>query len=128
MKLKLKEPWCLRGYRGDLFVLEKSGSIEIPYRLKYPLYELLSKCDGVTEIDKEYEESQEQRRLERQLRYEKRDLAVLKAQGASDEEIRAQRLRVKNASTNLNDFCEETGRARRTNRERTPIKADFPEV
>ena len=45
MKLKLKEPWCLRGYRGDLFVLEKSGSIEIPYRLKYPLYELLSKCD-----------------------------------------------------------------------------------
>ena len=56
MKLKLKEPWCLRGYRGDLFVLEKSGSIEIPYRLKYPLYELLSKCDGVTEIDKEYEE------------------------------------------------------------------------
>jgi hypothetical protein len=80
------------------------------------------------ENDKEYEESQEQRRLERQLRYEKRDLAVLKAQGASDEEIRAQRLRVKNASTNLNDFCEETGRARRTNRERTPIKADFPEV
>ena len=50
MKLKLKEPWCLRGYRGDLFVLEKSGSIEIPYRLKYPLYELLSKCDGVTEM------------------------------------------------------------------------------
>lgn len=80
------------------------------------------------ENDKEYEESQEQRRLERQLRYEKRDLAVLKAQGASDEEIRAQRLRVKNASTNLNDFCEKTGRARRTNRERTPIKADFPEV
>lgn len=80
------------------------------------------------ENDKEYEESQEQRRLERQLRYEKRDLAVLKAQGASDEEIRAQRLRVKNASTNLNDFCEETGRARRTNRERTPIKADFPEI
>ena len=78
--------------------------------------------------DREYQESQEQRRLERQYRYEKRDLAVLKAQGASDEEIKAQRLRVKNARTNLDDFCEETGRARRTNRERTPIKAEWPEV
>ena len=66
--------------------------------------------------------------MERQYRYEKRDLAVLKAQGASDEEIKAQRLRVKNARTNLDDFCEETGRARRTNRERTPIKAEWPEV
>lgn len=76
---------------------------------------------------KEYAESQEQRRLERNLRYEKRDLEVLKAQGASDEEIKAQRLRVKNARTELNNFCDETGRARRVNRERTPIKAEFPE-
>jgi hypothetical protein len=75
---------------------------------------------------KEYEESQEQRRLERKLREEKRDLAVLKAQGASDEEIRAQRLRVKNARTELNDFCDETGRARRSAREQTPIRASWP--
>ena len=77
--------------------------------------------------DKEYEESQKQRELERKLRYEKRDLAVLKAQGASEDEIKAQRLRVKNARTNLNDFCEETGRARRSGREQTPIKATFPD-
>lgn len=77
---------------------------------------------------KEYEESQEQRRLERKLRYEKRDLEVLKAQGASDEEIKAQRLRVKNARTELNDFCEETGRARRVSRESTPIKAEWPDT
>lgn len=76
---------------------------------------------------KEYEQSQQQRALERKLRYEKRDLAVLKAQEASPEEIKAQRLRVKNARTELNDFCEETGRARRTNRERTPIKATWPD-
>ena len=75
---------------------------------------------------KDYEESQKQRQLERKLREEKRDLEVLKAQGASDEEIKAQRLKVKNARDNLNDFCDETGRARRTSRERTPIKADFP--
>ena len=77
---------------------------------------------------KEYEESQKQRQLERKLREEKRDLSVLKAQGASDEEIKAQRLKVKNARDNLNDFCDETGRARRTGREQTPIKADWPVI
>ena len=77
---------------------------------------------------KEYAESQEQRALERKLRYEKRDLAVLKAQEASPEEIKAQRLRVKNARTELDDFCEATGRARRSSREQTPIKATFPDV
>ena len=76
---------------------------------------------------KAYEESQQQRALERKYREEKRDLNVLKAQGASEEEIKAQRARVSNARKNLNDFCEETGRARRTNRERTPIKATFPD-
>lgn len=76
---------------------------------------------------KEYEQSQQQRTLERKLRYEKRDLQVLKAQGASEEEIKAQRLRVKNARTELNDFCEETGRARRSAREQTPIKAEWPD-
>ena len=76
---------------------------------------------------KDYEESQKQRELERKYRYEKRDLAVLKAQGASEEEIKAQRARVSNARTNLNEFCEETGRERRSGRERTPIKAEWPE-
>ena len=77
--------------------------------------------------DKEYAESQEQRRLERQLRYERRDLNVLKAQGASEDEIKAQKLRVKNARGELDEFCEETGRARRTSREQTPIQATWPE-
>ena len=76
---------------------------------------------------KDYEESQKQRELERDYRYAKRDLAVMKAQGAGEEEIKAQRARVSNARTNLNDFCEETGRARRSGRERTPIKAEWPE-
>ena len=77
--------------------------------------------------DKEYEQSQQQRALERQYRYAKRDLNVLKAQGASEEEIKAQRIKVKNARTELNDFCEETGRARRSGREATPIKATWPD-
>lgn len=77
---------------------------------------------------KEYEESQQQRALERKLRAEKRDLAVLKAQGAPEEEIKAQREKAREASRNLDDFCEQTGRARRRNREATPIKASWPEI
>ena len=76
---------------------------------------------------KDYEESQKQRELERKLRYEKRDLAVLKAQGAGEDEIRAQKERVRNARTNLVEFCDETGRERRTGREQTPIKATWPD-
>lgn len=78
--------------------------------------------------EKEYEQSQEQRALERKFRYAKRDLSVLKAQEASEDEIKAQKLKVSNARTALNDFCKDTGRARRTNRERTPIKAEWPDV
>lgn len=76
---------------------------------------------------KEYAESQEQRRLESELRGEKRELAVMKAQGATEDQINAQKMRVKNASANLDDFCDKTGRARRREREYTPINATFPD-
>ena len=76
---------------------------------------------------RDYEESQKQRSLEREYRYAKRDLNVLKAQGASEAEIQAARAKVTNARTNLNEFCEETGRARRSGREATPIKATWPD-
>lgn len=76
---------------------------------------------------KEYEESQKQRALERKLREERRELAVMKAQGATDDEINAQKMRVKNARTKLDDFCTETGRARQRSREYTPVNATFPD-
>ena len=72
------------------------------------------------QAEKEYQESQQQRELERHYRYAKRDLMIAKARG-DQEEITKQKIRVKNARTELNDFCEETGRERRSNRERTPI-------
>ena len=75
---------------------------------------------------KEYQESQEQRALERKLRYAKRDLMVAKERG-DEEQIAKEKIRVKNARTELNDFCEETGRARRSAREKTPIKAEWPD-
>ena len=78
------------------------------------------------ENEKTYAESQQQRALERRLRNEKRDLAVMKAQGASEDQIRAQKDRVNRASSDIDTFCDETGRARRRNREFTPINATWP--
>lgn len=80
------------------------------------------------ENEKTYAESQQQRALERKLREEKRDLEVMKAQGADPEAIKAQRAKVKQASADIDQFCDETGRARRKNREYTPINAEFPEA
>lgn len=78
------------------------------------------------ENEKDYAESQQQRALERKLREERRDLAVMKAQGAPEAEIKAQQARVKQASQDVQDFCDETGRARKRTREYTPINAKFP--
>lgn len=79
------------------------------------------------ENEKTYAESQEQRGLERKLREEKRELAILKAQGADEAAIKAQRDRVHAASADIDEFCDKTGRARRRNREYTPINATWPD-
>lgn len=79
------------------------------------------------ENEKAYAESQEQRRLERKLREEKRDLEVMKAQGASPETIQAQREKVRQASADIDDFCDETGRTRKRSRERAPVNATWPD-
>ena len=76
---------------------------------------------------KAYAESQRQRELERKLREEKRDLEVLKAQGADADAIRKQKDRVSAASGNLDTFCDETERARRRNRETAPVRATWPD-
>lgn len=75
---------------------------------------------------KTYAESQQQRALERKLRSEKRDLEVMKAQGAPEDQIKAQRQRVRSASAEIDDFCEETGRTRRRDRETAPVVATWP--
>jgi hypothetical protein len=74
---------------------------------------------------KEYAESQQQRALERKVREEKRELEVMKAQGATKEEIDAQKIRVRNANANLTEFCDKTGRARQPGRTSAPINATF---
>lgn len=109
-------------YGGGLFGVN-CGHYPIPFvpgfsRIRPPE-------QNAEENAKEYEQSQQQRALERNLREERRELAVMKAQGATEDEINAQKLRVKNASTRLDDFCDETGRARQRAREYTPINASF---
>lgn len=76
---------------------------------------------------KEYAASQQQRGLERKVREEKRELEVMKAQGATKEEIDAQKTRVRGASADLQEFCDRTGRARQRQRETAPINATFPD-
>jgi hypothetical protein len=64
--------------------------------------------------------------MERKLREEKRDLAVMKAQGASAEEIMVQKERVNRASAQIEDFCDEHDLPRRRNRELTPVNTTWP--
>ena len=101
------------------------GHYPIPF---FPGFSRIRPPDQDEEANaKEYKESQQQRALERDLRNEKRELAVMKAQGAPEDEIKAQKQRVSNARDNLDAFCDKTGRARRSGREGTPINATFPD-
>lgn len=76
---------------------------------------------------KAYAESQEQRRLERRVREEKRDLLMEKARGAPQSVIDAQRERVRAAQADVQDFCDSTGRERRKDREGVYTKREFPD-
>lgn len=79
------------------------------------------------ENEKSYKESQEQRKLERKLREEKRDILTAKAQGADDEEIHRLRERARQTSQDIDTFCQETGRVRHRDREAVYTKREFPE-
>ena len=78
------------------------------------------------ENDELYALTQQQRGMERKLREQKRDLAVMKAQGADKEAIDRQRVKVDSAQSALESFCDEHGLPRRRNREYTPINATWP--
>lgn len=77
------------------------------------------------ENEKTYAESQEQRRLERNLREKRLKVEQLKAQGAPEEEIKAAKAKTREASSRVQEFCDSTGRTRRRNREGTPVMASW---
>ena len=91
----------------------------------------VSIADGKPQDEEEnaktYAESQEQRRLERKLREQKRDILMAKAQGADDEEITRLREKARNTSQDIDTFCKETGRARHRDREAVYTKREFPD-
>lgn len=78
------------------------------------------------ENDEAYALSQEQRALERKVRAEKRDLEVLKAQGADEKAIQAQKAKIDKANAELAEFCTDHELPRRKNREFTPVNATWP--
>lgn len=65
-----------------------------------------------SENDKEYEESQQQRSLERQIRYYKRELAML-----GDVAEDSDRQKLKDAQAKMREFIKDTGRKRHYDRE-----------
>ena len=77
--------------------------------------------------DRVYEQSQEQRRLERKLREEKRDYLTAKAQGRPQEELDALQQKCKETSGDIDEFCKSTGRARHRDREGVYTKREFPD-
>ena len=76
--------------------------------------------------DRVYEESQQQRAYERKIREEKRDLMMMKAQGAPDDIIKAQRAKIRQTDDDIDEFCAKTGRHRRQNREGVYTERKFP--
>jgi len=76
---------------------------------------------------KQYAESQQQRAMERDLRQKRLDLEVARARKDDKEEIKKRREAVREASDRLDEFCEETGRKRRREREYKPVNADWPD-
>lgn len=65
--------------------------------------------------DRFYAESQEQRRLEREIRYAKQKAVMLERAG-DKEGFEAEALKIKNAQAKYNAFCKETGRTKRLDR------------
>lgn len=70
------------------------------------------KIQPKAENDKEYQESQRQRSLERAIRYQKRELAML-----GNNATQLDKDRLKRAQANMRAFIEQTGRTRRYDRE-----------
>ncbi len=67
------------------------------------------------ENDRAYAESQEQRRLEREIRYSKQKAAMMEAAG-DKEGFEQEALKIKEKQSAYNAFCKKTGRTKRLDR------------
>ena len=71
--------------------------------------------ENKAENDRIYQEAQEQRRLEREIRYAKQKAAMLEAAGDT-EGFEKEALKIKDKQAKYNAFCKATGRTRRLDR------------
>ena len=69
------------------------------------------------ENDKEYQESQKQRYLERNIRKAKRDYEMQKVSGADKETLQEYKMKIANKQEEMRSFIDSTGRTRRYDRE-----------
>lgn len=74
-----------------------------------------------------YEQSQQQRGLERKIREEKRNILMAQAQGAPQEEIDRLTEKARQTSRDIDEFCRDTGRARHRDREAVYTRREFPD-
>ncbi|WP_277630390.1 phage minor capsid protein [Atopococcus tabaci] len=74
-----------------------------------------------------YENSQKQRRLERDIRASKKELAMLEEMDMPPEEIAQAKEKVRKKQENMRHFIDETGRTRRRGREQI-VSASKPKV
>jgi len=88
--------------------------------VKYPYIEGVSKQRfhpyDLKEVSKAYKQSQKQRYLERKIRQAKRELKMMEALG-DQEGIKAAKAKVRERQARMRAFINETGRARRYDRE-----------
>ena len=75
---------------------------------------------------KQYAESQQQRKLEREFRKARLDADVAKAQG-DEEGLEKAKVKLRDADEKLSKFERDTGRRRRREREYKPVNAKWPE-
>lgn len=66
-----------------------------------------------SENSKEYQQSQQQRYLERQIRNAKREKAMLENTGVDKEILKEAQTKISNKQAQLRDFIQETGSTRR---------------
>ncbi|MBM6648985.1 phage minor capsid protein [Bacillus sp. RIT 809] len=100
---------------------EASGILGCNCRhLKYPYIEGMSKRTyepyDYAKNDKVYQESQQQRSLERQIKKAKREVKMLEAIG-DKEGVKLSKNKVSQRQANMRDFIKATGRKRQPNRE-----------
>lgn len=73
------------------------------------------------ENDEEYNQSQQQRALEREIRAKKRQFEIDKVSGATEEQLSADKEAIRDAQTTMRGFIKETGRTRIYSREQVEV-------